>query len=198
MFFFSFPFPDILENDSLWYPFPNCGNGLFFIPFPFPNFGNRFIHSLPIPEFWECFFFIPFPFPNFGNGFFSFPSCSRTSGMKLSIPVPVPELPNVIPAHPWGIALLHLNFSCHSETGGKAPKRGGGRGWSMCAKCKDICSPWSQIAIPKNSATSLPPVEQNCLLRVDKVLWSNYSILDLSVPRALGCINIFEHHITAS
>ena len=31
-FFFSFPFPDILENDSLWYPFPNCGNGLFSFP----------------------------------------------------------------------------------------------------------------------------------------------------------------------
>ena len=24
--------------------------------------------------------------------------------MELSIPVPVPELPNVIPAHPWGEA----------------------------------------------------------------------------------------------
>ena len=45
-------------------------------------------------------FFIPFRFSNFGNVFFPFPSSSRTSGMELSIPVPVPELPNVIPAHP--------------------------------------------------------------------------------------------------
>ena len=44
-------------------------------------------------------FFIPFPFTNWGNGLFQFPSLSRTSGMELSIPVP--ELPNVIPAHPW-------------------------------------------------------------------------------------------------
>ena len=87
-FFHSLPVPELWE----W---------IFFIPFPFPNFGNRFFHSLPIPEFWEWFFFIPFPFPNWGNGFFQFPSRSRTSGMELSIPVPVPELPNVIPAHPW-------------------------------------------------------------------------------------------------
>ena len=82
-------------------PVPEFWEWIFFIPFPFPNFGNRFFHSLPIPEFWEWFFFIPFPFPNWGNGFFQFPSRSRTSGMELSIPVPVPELPNVIPAHPW-------------------------------------------------------------------------------------------------
>jgi len=81
-------------------PVPEFWEWIFFIPFPFPNFGNRFFHSLPIPEFWEWFFFIPFPFPNWGNGFFQFPSRSRTSGMELSIPVPVPELPNVIPAHP--------------------------------------------------------------------------------------------------
>ena len=86
-FFHSLPVPELRE----W---------IFFIPFPFPNFGNRFFHSLPIPEFWEWFFFIPFPFPNRGNGFFQFPSRSRTLGMELSIPVPVPELPNVIPAHP--------------------------------------------------------------------------------------------------
>ena len=86
-FFHSLPVPELWE----W---------IFFIPFPFPNFGNRFFHSLPIPEFWEWFFFIPFPFPNWGNGFFQFPSRSRTSGMELSIPVPVPELLNVIPAHP--------------------------------------------------------------------------------------------------
>ena len=87
-FFHSLPVPELWE----W---------IFFIPFPFPNFGNRFFHSLPIPEFWEWFFFIPFPFPNWGNGFFQFPSRSRTLGMELSIPVPVPELPNVIPAQPW-------------------------------------------------------------------------------------------------
>ena len=87
-FFHSLPVPELWE----W---------IFFIPFPFPNFGNRFFHSLPIPEFWEWFFFIPFPFPNWGNGFFQFPSRSRTLGMELSIPVPIPELPNVIPAHPW-------------------------------------------------------------------------------------------------
>ena len=92
VFFHSLPIPELWE----W---------IFFIPFPFPNFGNRFFHSLPIPEFWECFFFIPFPFPNWGNGFFQFPSRSRTSGMELSIPVPVPELPNVIPAHP---CLIHI------------------------------------------------------------------------------------------
>ena len=58
-----------------------------------------FFHSLPVPELWEWFFFIPFPFPNCGNVFFQFPSRSRTSGMELSIPVP--ELPNVLTAHPW-------------------------------------------------------------------------------------------------
>ena len=81
-FFHSLPIPELWE----W---------IFFIPFPFPNFGNRFFHSLPIPKFWECFFFIPFPFLNWGNGFFQFPSHSRTSGMELSIPVPVPKLPNM-------------------------------------------------------------------------------------------------------
>ena len=99
VFSFPFPFPGILGNDSLWFPFPNWGNGffhslpvpelwewIFFIPFQFPNFRNQFFHSLPISEFWEWFFFR-----------------SRTSGMELSIPVPipvpVPELPNAIPAH---------------------------------------------------------------------------------------------------
>ena len=52
----EFPFPSIPKNESLW--------------FPFPNYGNGFFHSLPVPEFRECFFFIPFPFPNYGNGFF--------------------------------------------------------------------------------------------------------------------------------
>ena len=57
-----------------------------FIPFPFPNFGNGF--------------FIPFPFLNFGNGFFPFPSRFQISGMELSIPLPVPQLPKVKPVHP--------------------------------------------------------------------------------------------------
>ena len=92
---------------------PELWGWIFFIPSPFPNFGNRFFHSLPIPEFWEWFFFIPFLFPNWGNGFFQFPSRSRTSGIELSIPVPVPELPNVIPAHPWPIvdAVADVRYS---------------------------------------------------------------------------------------
>ena len=107
------PFPSIPRKESLWFPFPNYGNEFFpslpvpeirecsfLIPFPFPNFGNRFFHSLQIPEFWEWLFLIPFPFPNFGNVFFPFPSRSRISGMELSIPVPVPKRPKVIPAHP--------------------------------------------------------------------------------------------------
>ena len=98
VFSFLFLFPGILGNDSLW--------------FPFPNFGNRFFHSLPIPKFWECFFFIPFPFPNWGNGFFQFPSRSRNSGMELSIPVPVPELRNFNPDHPWLICWLHVYLMC--------------------------------------------------------------------------------------
>ena len=65
----EFPFPSISKNESLWFPFPNYGNGFFhslsvpellewffFIPFPFPNCGNGFYHSLPVPELWECFF----------------------------------------------------------------------------------------------------------------------------------------------
>ena len=56
--------------------------------------------SVSLSRILGMFFFIPFPFPNFGNGVFPFPSCSRTLGMELS--VPVPELPNVIPAHPCG------------------------------------------------------------------------------------------------
>ena len=78
----EFPFPVIPKNGSLW--------------FPFPNFGNGFFHSLPVPEFRECLFsfpsrsrilgmdfFIPFPFPNFGNGNFSFPSRSRIDHFKV-------------------------------------------------------------------------------------------------------------------
>ena len=76
----------------------------FFIPFPFPNFGN-------------VFFFIPFPFPNLRNGFFPFPSRSRTSRMDFLIPVPVPDLPKVIPAHPCIDCpqRLLLNISCASR-----------------------------------------------------------------------------------
>ena len=70
----EFPFPSIPKNESLW--------------FPFPNYGNGFFHSLPVPEFRECFFFIPFPFPNYGNVFFSFPSRSQIMGMFFFIPFP--------------------------------------------------------------------------------------------------------------
>ena len=49
-----------------------------------------------------------FNFDPFPHVFFQFPSRSRTSGMELSIPVPVPELPNVIPAHPCLLLLLML------------------------------------------------------------------------------------------
>ena len=50
MFFvsFLFPFPVILVNDSLW--------------FPFPHSGNAFFHSLPVPELREWNY--PFLFPN--------------------------------------------------------------------------------------------------------------------------------------
>ena len=51
------------QNESLW--------------FPFPNYGNGFCHFLPIPESWECFF--------------SFPSCSRIVGMDFFHSLPVPE-----------------------------------------------------------------------------------------------------------
>ena len=61
---FPFPFPDIPKNESLWFPFPNCGNGFF--------------HSLPIPELWEWIF--------------PFPSCSRISGMVFFYSLPIPEL----------------------------------------------------------------------------------------------------------
>ena len=87
----SIPFLGILGNDSLSFPFPNCGNGFFsfpsrsqilgidvFIPFPFPNFGNAFFHSLPVPEFREWFFSIPFQFPNNGNGIIHSRSRSQT------------------------------------------------------------------------------------------------------------------------
>ena len=79
----EFPFPSIPKNESLWFPFPNYGNG-FFHSLPVPEFrecffsfpsrsrimGMVFFHSLPVPELWEWIFFIPFPFPNCGNGFF--------------------------------------------------------------------------------------------------------------------------------
>ena len=83
---FPFPFPGILGNDSLWFPFPNCGNGFFlfpsrsgilgidfFIPFPFPKFRNVFFHSLPVPEFKKCW------------GSCKYWKC----GISQSIPIPV-------------------------------------------------------------------------------------------------------------
>ena len=104
-FFHSIPVPELWE----------C---FFFIPFPFPNYGNVFFfYSLPVPKLWEWIFFIPFPFPNCGNGFFPFPSRSRTSRMDFLIPVPVPDLPKVIPAHPCIDCpqRLLLNISCASR-----------------------------------------------------------------------------------
>ena len=40
--------------------------------------------------------------------FFPLPSRSQTSGIELSIPVPVPERPKVIPAHPCVVVLVLL------------------------------------------------------------------------------------------
>ena len=81
------PAPSIPKNKSLWFPFPNYGNGFFFcsrsrilgmfffIPFPSPKCENDFsfpsrsrivemiFHSLPVPKLWK-WFFIHFPFPN--------------------------------------------------------------------------------------------------------------------------------------
>ena len=74
----EFPFPSIPKNESLW--------------FPFPNYGNGFFHSLPVPEFRECFFFIPFPFPNYGNGFFFIPFPFPNCGNGFFHSLPVPEL----------------------------------------------------------------------------------------------------------
>ena len=75
-FSFLFLFSGILGNDSLWFPFPNCGNGFFSFPSRSRILGIDF--------------FIPFPFPNFGNGFFSFPSRSRILGMHFFQSLPVP------------------------------------------------------------------------------------------------------------
>ena len=72
----------------------------FFISFPFPKFGNVFC-SFPSRSRIE------------GMGFFQFPSFSRTLGMEWSIPVPVPDLQNVIPAHPCDISLI---FCCKTGT----------------------------------------------------------------------------------
>ena len=62
--FFLFPFPGILGNDSLWFPFPDCGSGFFSFPFHSRILGMDFFHSLPVPELWEWIFSIPYPFPN--------------------------------------------------------------------------------------------------------------------------------------
>ena len=59
----EFPFLSIPKNESLW--------------FPFPNYGNGFFHSLPVPELWEWIF--------------SFPSRSRIVGMDFFNSLPVPE-----------------------------------------------------------------------------------------------------------
>ena len=61
---FPFPFPDILGNDSLWFPFPNCGNGFFSFPSCSRIMGMGFF-SFP-SQSWivGMDFFIPFPFPN--------------------------------------------------------------------------------------------------------------------------------------
>ena len=62
--------------------------------------GKVLFHSFLFPNFGNVFFSFPSRSRIEGMGFFQFPSRSRTSGMELSIPIPVPELPNVIPAHP--------------------------------------------------------------------------------------------------
>ena len=81
----------------------------FFISFLFPNFGNVFFYSLPVPKLWELFFSFPSRSRIEGKGFFN----PRTLGMELSIPVPVPELPNVIPAHPCPHSLLDEETQLH-------------------------------------------------------------------------------------
>ena len=103
MFSFPFPFPGIFGNDSLWFPFLNCGNGFFsfpsrswilgidfFLPFSFQNFGNDFFHSLPAPGLRECFFSIAFPFPNFGNESIHSRSRSRTLKCLSRSPLGLP------------------------------------------------------------------------------------------------------------
>ena len=65
-------------NDSLWFPYPNYGNG----------------------------FFIPFPFPVLGNNILAFPSRSWILGTFLLLSLPVPKLPKLILVHPLTILLL--------------------------------------------------------------------------------------------
>ena len=96
------------------FPFLNFGN-VFFIPFPFPNFGNRFFSFPSRSQIVGMDFFQSFPFPSFGNRFFQFLSRSLTSGMELSIPVLIPELRNVIPAHP---CQGHLSYDNHQGQDG--------------------------------------------------------------------------------
>ena len=135
--FFSFPFPGILGNDGLLFPFPNCGNGFFslsshsrilridfFISFPFPNFGNAFFipfpflnygraffHLLPIPELWEWIFFIPFPFPNFGNRFFHSLLIPEFWECFFLMPFPFPNFWNRFFSFPSRSRVLGMGFS---------------------------------------------------------------------------------------
>ena len=89
----------------------------FFIPFPFPNYGNGFFSFPSRSRILGIDFFIPFPFPNFGNGFFnSLPVPElREWNYPISIPVPVPERPKVIPAHPCISFVFALPLSKNSE-----------------------------------------------------------------------------------
>ena len=83
-YFFSIPVP-VPRNDSLWFPFPKCGDGffsfpsrsrilgiIFSIPFPFPICENVFFPFPSLPEFreWNYPFLFPFPFPNSQKSFF--------------------------------------------------------------------------------------------------------------------------------
>ena len=52
----DFSFPSIPGNESLWFLFPNYGNG-FFYSIPVPEFQECFFNSLPVDEFWDWFFF---------------------------------------------------------------------------------------------------------------------------------------------
>ena len=119
----EFPFLSIPKNESLWFPFPNYGNGFlhslpvqefrecfFFIPFPFPNYGNGFFHSLPLPKLWEWFFFIPFPFPNFGNGFFHSLPVPELWEWFFFIPFPFPTCGNGFFSFPSRSRIVGMDF----------------------------------------------------------------------------------------
>ena len=130
----EFPFRSISKNEWLW--------------FPLPNYGNEFFHSLPIPEFREWVFFLP--------------TSSRTSGMELSIPFP--ELPNVIPAHPYDpkcyVAYHKLNTSLN-----KTPPP------PLCCtrgKCNVLIS---KLPLPPPLQTWLVPPCQNCLDAKSLYIW---------------------------